>query len=77
MFKDDFFDLSSGLMSETVQKLADAGFRFAIFGDFSGDTSKPLRDFIYESDRGRHLFFAADENEALKRLEELTNDAQS
>jgi hypothetical protein len=75
MFEDKFYDMSSGLLSETAQKLADADFRFAIFGCFSDDANKPLRDFINESNRGRHLFFVSDENEALRKLEELANDA--
>jgi len=33
-------------------------------------TSKPLHDFIYESNNGRHLYFAVDENEAVRRLSE-------
>ena len=27
-------------------------------------------DFIYESNNGRHLYFAVDENEAVRRLSE-------
>lgn len=42
--------------------------RMAIYGDFSRYTSKPLRDFIYESNRGRHCFFAASREEALRML---------
>lgn len=68
MFAEDFFDISSGLASETAQTLAENGFRFAIIGDFSGYTSKPFKDFIYESNKGGHLCFVADEDEALKML---------
>jgi arsenate reductase len=68
MFDDKFFDLSSGLIGETAKKLADSSFRLAIVGDFSGCPSKPLRDFIYESNKGKHLFFVADEDEALREL---------
>nr|WP_325216391.1 DUF4180 domain-containing protein [uncultured Oscillibacter sp.] len=32
------------------------------------DTSKPLRDFIYESNNGKHFFFTASREEALERL---------
>jgi len=42
--------------------------RFAIIGDFSGYTSKPLHDFIYQSNKDRHLFIVADEDEAVARL---------
>lgn len=31
-------------------------------------TSKPLRDFIYESNKGKDIFFVSSEDEALKKL---------
>ncbi|MDR1245945.1 MAG: DUF4180 domain-containing protein [Clostridiales Family XIII bacterium] len=68
IFEENFFDLSSGLIEETAQKLAGSGFRLAVVGDFSGYASKPFHDFIYESNKGRHLYFVADEEEALKKL---------
>ncbi len=40
----------------------------AFFGDYSHYTSKPLRDFIYESNNGKHFFFTASREEALERL---------
>ena len=70
MFTEDFFDLSSGLVSEIAHKLDNNDFRLAIIGDFSGYSSKPIKDFIDESNMGRHLVFVADENEAIKRLSE-------
>lgn len=39
-----------------------------IVGDFSGYTSKPLKDFIYESNKGRDIFFVDSEEEAIDRL---------
>ena len=33
--------------------------KLAIIGDFSGYTSKPLRDFIYESNNGNQVFFVS------------------
>jgi len=71
MFEDKFFDLSTGLADELTQKLADSGFRLAIIGDFSGYASKPLQDFICESNKGGHLYFVADEDEALRVLEDF------
>ena len=65
---DDFFVLSSGLAGEILQKLINYGFRIAVYGDFSGYTSKPLHDFIYESNQGRDFFFVATQEEALKAL---------
>jgi hypothetical protein len=68
IFEENFLDLSSDVIEETAQKLADSGFRLAIVGDFSSYANKPLQDFICESNRGGHLYFVADEDEALKKL---------
>lgn len=65
---EDFFKLSSGIAGEVVQKFVNYGYRLAIIGDFSGYTSKPLRDYIYECNNGKHLYFVSDENAALERL---------
>ncbi len=65
---EDFFILSTGLAGEVLQKFVNYRCKLAIFGDFSRYTSKPLQDFIRESNRGRDIFFVADENEALARL---------
>jgi len=65
---EDFFKLSSGVAGEVAQKLVNYSFRLAIIGDFSGYTSKPLHDFIYESNKGKHLYFVANEDEAIKIL---------
>lgn len=65
---EDFFILSTGLAGEILQKYVNYGGRIAIFGDYSHYTSKPLRDFIYESNQGRDVFFAASEDEALHFL---------
>ncbi len=42
--------------------------KLAIIGDFSGYTSKPLKDFIYESNNGKDVFFVGSEQEAVERL---------
>lgn len=65
---EEFFKLSSGVAGEVAQKLVNYSFRLAIIGDFSGYTSKALHDFIYESNKGKHLYFVADEDEAIKKL---------
>ena len=48
----DFFVLSTCLAGEILQKFINYGVRFAVYGDFSNYTSKPLKDFIYESNKG-------------------------
>lgn len=65
---EDFFILSRGLAGEILQKYANYHIRIAIYGDYSHYTSKPLRDFIYESNKGTSVFFVATLDEALKRL---------
>ena len=42
--------------------------RIAVVGDFSIYTSKSLKDFIYESNKGNHVFFVQNEDEAIERL---------
>ncbi|QDP42044.1 DUF4180 domain-containing protein [Radiobacillus deserti] len=41
---------------------------FVILGDFSSYTSKPLRDFIYECNNGKQVFFVSTEQEAIDKL---------
>ena len=65
---EDFFVLSRGLAGEILQKYINYGGRIAIYGDYSHYTSKPRKDFIYESNRGRDVFFAATQEEALEML---------
>lgn len=68
---EEFFILSTGIAGELLQKLVNYHVKAAIYGDFSGYTSKPLRDFIYESNRAKHIFFLATETEAIEKLSEI------
>lgn len=63
-----FFDLRSGLAGEVLQKFINYRMKLAVYGDFSVYTSKALRDFIYESNQGQDIFFAASRAEAIERL---------
>ena len=65
---EDFFILSTGLAGEILQKYTNYGGRIAIHGDYSRYTSKPLKDFIYESNNGKNVFFVATEAEAIDML---------
>lgn len=67
-FDKRFFMLSSGLAGDILQKFVNYQLKLAIYGDFSGYTSKPLRDFIYESNNGGHVFFVATAEEALEKF---------
>ena len=63
-----FFRLSSGAAGELLQKFTNYQMRLVIVGDFSHYTSEPLKDFIYESNKGRQVGFCATEQEALEWL---------
>lgn len=65
---EDFFILSTGVAGEILQKFINYHVKAAFYGDYSHYTSKPLRDFIYESNQGRDFFFTAAREEALERL---------
>lgn len=65
---EDFFVLSTGLAGEVLQKYVNYGGRMAIYGDYSRYTSKPLKDFMYESNKGRDFFFVSTKDEAIAAL---------
>lgn len=65
---EDFFILSRGLAGEILQKFINYHVRVAIYGDYSRYTSKPLKDFIYESNKGHDVFFASTKEEAIQKL---------
>ena len=66
---EDFFRLSSGIAGEVLQKFVNYQMRLAIVGDFSHYTSKPLRDFIYESNNGKQVGFWPTVEAALEWLD--------
>jgi len=68
---EDFFVLSKGLAGEILQKFINYQTKFAIYGDYSKYTSKPLKDFIYESNNGKNIFFVENEDEAIKMLSKV------
>ena len=68
LIAEDFFILSKGLAGEILQKYVNYGGRIAIYGDYSHYTSKPLKDFIYESNKGKDVFFVATQDEAVEML---------
>lgn len=65
---EDFFDLKTRLAGEILQKFINYQTKIAIIGDFSTYSSKSLRDFIYESNNGRDIFFLSDEDQAIDKL---------
>jgi len=65
---EDFFILSRGLAGEILQKFINYQAKIAIFGDYSKYNSKPLKDFIYESNKGKDIFFVEDKMQAIEIL---------
>lgn len=68
LITEDFFILSKGLAGEILQKYVNYGGRIAIYGDYSHYTSKPLKDFIYGSNKGKDVFFVTTRDEAVEML---------
>jgi hypothetical protein len=64
-----FFDLKTGITGEILQKFINYYMRIAIIDDFSGYLSNSLKDFIYECNKGRNIFFLPDEKQAARSLE--------
>lgn len=67
---EEFFELSTGLAGEIGQKFVNYRLRLAVLGDISDRTatSKSLREFVAETNRGRQLWFVADTAELDERL---------
>jgi hypothetical protein len=65
---EDFFDLRTRLAGEILQKFINYKVKIAIVGDFSVYSSKSLKDFIYESNKGKDIFFLSSEKQAIEKL---------
>lgn len=64
----DFFNLKNKMAGDILQKFSNYRVRLAIVGDFSELPGKSLRDFIFESNKGKAVNFVASVNEALRVL---------
>jgi hypothetical protein len=66
LLTDDFFHLKTRVAGEVLQKFVTYRKRVVILGDISGRLreSSALRDFVYECNAGREIWF-------MTRLEEL------
>ncbi|MBR8236963.1 DUF4180 domain-containing protein [Burkholderia sp. AU42008] len=67
---DDFFRLDSRLAGTVLQKLANYGVRLGIVGDIDRwlAHSEALRALVRECNRGQSVWFAASEDDLLRRL---------
>ncbi len=68
---ESFFDLRSGSAGRIVQKFVTYGVQLVILGNISGWTgrSRAFRDFVFEANSGRSLWFVDDEAALRERLE--------
>lgn len=62
----DFFDLKTGIAGEILQKFSNYRIRLAIIGNFKKYESQSLRNFIFESNKGRQINFVDDLSAALE-----------
>ncbi|MCY9664602.1 DUF4180 domain-containing protein [Paenibacillus alginolyticus] len=65
---EDFFDLKTRLAGEILQKFINYHVKVAIVGDFSEFSSESLKDFIFECNKGKDIFFLSNEEEAIDKL---------
>lgn len=56
-FEENFFDLSTKIAGEILQKFTTYQVKLAIIGDFSKYKSRSLHDFIYESNKNKEYLF--------------------
>ena len=63
-----FFDLSTGLAGEIMQKFSNYRMKAAIVRDFSAYESNALKSFIYESNKIGHVLFLPTVDDALQAL---------
>lgn len=65
-----FLTLSTRIAGEAIQKFVNYGLQVAFVGDIAEAVaaSHALRDFVRESNRGRHAWFVADVAEVVVRL---------
>jgi Domain of unknown function (DUF4180) len=65
-----FFKLRSGIAGEITQKLVNYRLRLAVVGDISATVAKSdaLRDYVFESNRGEHVWFVESEVDLDRKL---------
>lgn len=71
LIDETFFDLKIKLAGDILQKFTNYKVQLAITGDFGIYDSKSLKDFIYESNHGKQVFFLPDEKSGLDALHGL------
>ncbi|MCQ9633872.1 DUF4180 domain-containing protein [Chryseobacterium sp. WG23] len=64
----DFFDLKTKMAGEILQKFSNYRIGLAIIGDFNQYQSQSMKDFIFESNKTKHINFVVMLEEALENL---------
>lgn len=64
----DFFDLKTKIAGEILQKFSNYRVRLAIVGDFSKYQSKSIKEFIFESNKGKQVGFVNSVEMALEKF---------
>ena len=66
----DFFRLRTGMAGAFIQKLINYRRRLAVLGDISAwiSESNAFRDFVFEANKGRDVWFVADRAELESKL---------
>lgn len=63
-----FFNLSSGMAGDVLQKFINYRTKLAIIGDFTQHTGRAWQDFMYECNSGRDIFFVDSLELAVEKL---------
>lgn len=67
-FPETFFDLSTGMAGEVLQKFSNYRVRLFIVGNFSEHSGKALADFIRECNKGKQINFVLSVDEVFQKL---------
>lgn len=63
-----FFDLKTGIAGDVLQKFSNYKMRLAVIGEFTKYPGKSIKDFIYESNKGRQVNFLDSLESAVEKL---------
>jgi hypothetical protein len=61
----NFFDLKTGFAGDILQKFSNYKLKLCIYGDFEQYTSKSLKDFILECNKGSYIHFGPTQKESM------------
>lgn len=63
-----FFDLKTGIAGELLQKFTNYKVRLVIIGEFSKYPGQSIKDFIFESNKGKQINFLSSLDQAIEKL---------